>query len=79
MEVCREFRENRKRWLRRYMELERRMTEAEQQQKWDRAERIGEALLEMEENSGFSETGYPGQSLQRNDENGPGGRSAEGV
>ena len=53
MGVCQEFKENRKRWLRRYMELERRMTEAEQQEKWDRAERIGEALLEMEENSGF--------------------------
>ena len=53
MGVCDEFRENRKRWLRRYKELERRMTEAEQQQKWDRAERIGEALLEMEEHSGF--------------------------
>ena len=54
MEVCREFRENRKRWLRRYKELERRMTEAEQQQKWDRAERIGEALLDMEEHTGFT-------------------------
>lgn len=53
MEVCQEFRENRKRWLRRYMELEWRMTEAEQQEKWDRAERIGEALLDMEEHSGF--------------------------
>jgi len=53
MGVCQEFKENRKRWLRRYIELERRMTEAEQQQKWDRAERIGEALLEMEEHSGF--------------------------
>ena len=53
MGVCQEFKENRKRWLRRYMELERCMTEAEQQQKWDRAERIGEALLEMEEHSGF--------------------------
>ena len=53
MGVCQEFKENRKRWLRRYMELERRMTEAEQQEKWDRAERIGEALLDMEEHTGF--------------------------
>ena len=53
MGVCQEFKENRKRWLRRYMELERRMTEAEQQEKWDRAERIGEALLNMEEHTGF--------------------------
>ena len=53
MGVCQEFKENRKRWLRRYMELERRMTKAEQQEKWDRAERIGEALLDMEEHTGF--------------------------
>ena len=54
MGVCDEFKENRKRWLRRYMELERRMTEAEQQDKWDRAELIGEALLDMEEHTGFT-------------------------
>ena len=54
MGVCQEFKENRKRWLRRYMELERRMTEAEQQEKWDRAELIGEALLDMEEHTGFT-------------------------
>ena len=54
MGVCDEFKENRKRWLRRYMELERRITEAEQQEKWDRAELIGEALLDMEEHTGFT-------------------------
>ena len=53
MNVCKKYRRSRKRWLSRYMELEQRMTEAEQQEKWDRAERIGEALLDMEEHTGF--------------------------
>ena len=53
MEVCKRFKDKRKKWLRRYAELERRCEEAEQQEKWDRAERIGEALADMEQHSGF--------------------------
>ncbi len=53
MDVCRKFKENRRKWVRRYAELERRYAEAEQQKKWDRAERLGEALVEMEQHSGF--------------------------
>jgi len=53
MEVCKRFKDKRKKWLRRYAELERRCEEAEQQEKWDRAEQIGEALIEMEQHAGF--------------------------
>ena len=53
MEVCKAFRENREKWQRRYAELERRCEDAEQQGNWDRAERIGEALAEMEQHAGF--------------------------
>ena len=36
-----------------YAELERRYEEAERAENWKRAERIGDALAEMEQNSGF--------------------------
>ena len=54
MEVCKAYKENRKKWLRRYAELERRYEEADRKEQWNRAERIGEAILEMEEHSGFA-------------------------
>ena len=53
MDVCEEYKENRQKWMRRYAELERRYEEADRKEQWDRAERIGDALADMEQNSGF--------------------------
>ena len=53
MKVCKAYLEFRTTWKRRYAELERRCEEAERMEQWDRAERIGEALAEMEQHSGF--------------------------
>ena len=53
MEVCKAYLEARATWKRRYAELERRYEEAERMEQWDRAERIGEALAELEQHSGF--------------------------
>lgn len=53
MKVCKVYLEFRTTWKRRYAELERRYEEAERMEQWDRAERIGEALVEMEQHSGF--------------------------
>ena len=53
MEVCKAYLEARAKWKRRYAELERRYEEAECAERWDHAERIGEALAQMEQNSGF--------------------------
>lgn len=53
MKVCKAYLEFRTTWKRRYAELERRYEEAERMKQWDRAERIGEALAEMEQHSGF--------------------------
>ena len=53
MEVCEEYKKNRRKWMRRYAELERRYKEADRNEQWDRAERIGDALADMEQNSGF--------------------------
>lgn len=53
MKVCKAYLEFRTTWKRRYAELERRYEEAERMEQWDRAERIGEALAEMEQHSGF--------------------------
>lgn len=53
MEACKAYLEARTTWKRRYAELERRYEEAERMKQWDRAERIGEALAEMEQHSGF--------------------------
>ena len=47
MKVCKAYTEARIAWEKHYAELERRYEKAE------RAERIGEALAEMEQNSGF--------------------------
>ena len=44
MEVCKAYLEARAKWKRRYAELERRYEEAECAERWDHAERIGEAL-----------------------------------
>ena len=52
MEVCKAYLEARAKWKRRYAELERRYEEAERAERWDHAERIGEALAQMEQNSG---------------------------
>lgn len=40
-------------WKRRYAELERHYEEAFRTEQWSRMERIGEALVEMEQHSGF--------------------------
>ena len=53
MEVCKAYLEARAKWKRRYAELEAKEREAERTEQWDRAERIGEALAQMEQNSGF--------------------------
>lgn len=53
MKVCKAYLEFRTTWKRRYAELERRYEEAERMEQWDRAERLGEALAEMEQHSGF--------------------------
>ena len=55
MKVCKAYSEARIIWEKRYAELERRYLEAEQTEQWDRAERIGEALVEMEQHSGFKQ------------------------
>lgn len=53
MKVCKAYSEARIIWEKRYAELERRYLEAEQTEQWERAERIGDALVKMEQNSGF--------------------------
>ena len=53
MKVCKDYLKARTAWKRRYAELERRYEEAERAEQWNRAERIGEALVEMEQHSGF--------------------------
>ena len=53
MKVCKAYLKARAVWKRRYAELEQRYEEAERAEQWDRAERIGEALAEMEQHSGF--------------------------
>ena len=54
MKVCKDYLKARAVWKRRYAELERRYEEAEHAEQWSRAERIGEALAELEQNSGFT-------------------------
>ena len=53
MKVCKAYTEARIAWEKHYAELERRYEEAERAENWKRAERIGDALAEMEQNSGF--------------------------
>lgn len=48
MKVCKAYLKARTTWKHRYAELERRYEEAERAEQWNRAERIGEALAEME-------------------------------
>ena len=54
MKVCKAYLKARAAWKRRYAELERCYEEAEHAEQWDRAERIGEALAEQEQHSGFT-------------------------
>ena len=53
MKVCKDYLKARAVWKRRYAELEQSYEEAERAEQWNRAERIGEALAEMEQHSGF--------------------------
>lgn len=53
MKVCKAYLEARAAWKRRYAELERHYEEAFRTEQWSRMERIGEALVEMEQHSGF--------------------------
>lgn len=53
MKVCKAYTEARIAWEKHYAELERRYEEAERAENWKRTERIGDALAEMEQNSGF--------------------------
>ena len=57
MKVCKAYLKARAIWKRRYAELEQRYEEAERAEQWSRAERIGEALAEMEQHSAFKK-GY---------------------
>ena len=53
MEVCQAYMDARAKWKRRYAELERRYEEAEHAEDWFRVESLGEALVHMEQHSGF--------------------------
>ena len=53
MKVCKAYTEARIAREKYYAELERRYEEAERAENWKRAERIGDALAKMEQNSGF--------------------------
>ena len=54
MKVCKVFQTARRQWRARYKELEKRHAEAIRQGQWERAERLGDKLVELESNSAFS-------------------------
>ena len=53
MEVCQAYMDARAKWKRRYAELEAKEREAERAEDWFRVESLGEALVHMEQHSGF--------------------------
>ena len=53
MKVCKAFQTARRQWLARYKALGKRHAEAIRQGQWERAERLGDKLVELESNSAF--------------------------
>ena len=54
MKVCKAFQTARRQWLARYKELEKRHAEAIRREQWERAERLGDKIVELESHSAFS-------------------------
>ena len=54
MKVCKAFQTYRRQWRNRYKELEKQHVEAIRQEQWERAERLGDKLVDLESNSAFS-------------------------
>ena len=54
MEVCKAFQSARRQWRDHYKELEKQHAEAIQLEQWERAERLGDKLVDLESNSAFS-------------------------
>ncbi len=53
MKVCKAFQTASRQWRDRYKELEKQQAEAIQQEQWERAERLGDKLVDLESNSAF--------------------------
>ena len=53
MKVCKAFQSARRQWRDRYKELEKQHAEAIRQKQWERAERLGDKLVEPESNFAF--------------------------
>ena len=53
MKVCKAFQTYRRQWQARYKELEKQHAKAIQQEQWERAERLGDKLVDLESNSAF--------------------------
>ena len=66
MKVCKAFQTYRRQWQAKYKNLEKQRAEAIRREQWERAERLGDKLVELESNSAFSKCfncgkrGYPG-------------------
>ena len=54
MKVCKAFQTYRRQWQELYKELEKRHAKAIRQEQWERAERLGDKLVDLESNSAFS-------------------------
>ena len=54
MKVCKVFQTARRQWQAKYKNLEKRHAEAIRQEQWERAERLGDKLVDLESNSAFS-------------------------
>ena len=54
MKVCKAFQTARRQWQAKYKNLEKRHAEAIRLELWERAERLGDKLVELESNSAFS-------------------------
>ena len=68
MKVCKAFQTARRQWQAKYKNLEKQHAEAIRQEQWERAERLGDKLVNLESNSAFSKCfncgkrGCPGYS-----------------
>ena len=54
MKVCKAFQTARRQWQAKYKNLEKQYAEAIQQEQWERAERLGDKLVDLEINSAVS-------------------------
>ena len=54
MKVCKAFQTARRQWRAKYKNLEKQYAEAIQQEQWERAERLGDKLVDLESNSARS-------------------------